>query len=148
MWSSTSLLEKLIFGFLAAAVIVVILGVSGCFSPTLEYSEPLTENGIALSTLHTTSHTSSSTAIGFTTGGNIAFTPTTVTVPETWGVVFRCDHGNKFAIQGSDAEHHDLWQRLDDAVPVTIQYREVYEVDGDERVLVDYDFMDAWERER
>ena len=76
-----------------------------------------------------------------------------VTVPENYGVLFQCQHGN-FTSQGPDARHQILYQQLHDGQKVDVLYQEIYQATYDdtnddgkkellERVLVDFDFLDA-----
>ena len=76
-------------------------------------------------------------------------------VPEKFGVVFQCQHG-EFTIEGSKPKHKALYDKLKDwqGKMVDITYMEEYRVtyeDKDEdgtkeetsRVLIDLDFLDA-----
>ncbi len=85
---------------------------------------------------------------------DIAITTREINVPETWGAVFRCDHGSKFAIQGSKPEYKKLWEKLDSGMNVVIDYKEIrrntYEDINSDGVkdltksdVIDYDFIDA-----
>ncbi len=82
------------------------------------------------------------------------------TVPEKYGVVFQCEHGRTFCIQGDNNEgdvskYKILYDKLNGHVndSVYITYQEIYDVtyekndDGKKvetkRVLVDLDFIDA-----
>jgi len=140
---------------------LVLLGtipfISGCeqrIQTRLELSDLMQENGQVVDTLYNQGYHDSKINLGITSNGEMSLTPTTVNVPETWGVVFRCGHGNKFAIQGSEDKHKILWEKLDPNTNVIIDYKEVrkntYEdINGDgirdltNSVVVDYDFIDA-----
>ena len=82
------------------------------------------------------------------------------TIPEKYGVVFQCEHGRTFCIQGDNNEgdvskYKILYDKLNGHVndSVYITYQEVYEVTYEKndagkkvetkRVLVDLDFIDA-----
>lgn len=78
-----------------------------------------------------------------------------VTVPEKFAVVFECKHGG-FISQGTDIRHKDLYERFKErkGSEVDVTYKEIYRVTYDdvdkdgkkeviERVLVDYDFLNA-----
>lgn len=131
-------------------IILICLLCLGCDSYTRRIeSSVLTESAVVVDNLYNPSYHQSSTDIGFTTGGEVTMTPTSIDVPETWGVIFRCQHG-KFAITGSDVFHKKMWDRLDVNTEVTIKYKEVYDITYDSandkeisRRLIDYDFIDA-----
>ena len=127
-------------------------GLNGCnlnYSKQ-EQSEILYEKGKVITTLYNKKHSDSDIGVGITTGGDFAVTSTSVTIPETWGVVFRCEHGNKFPIMGKDEKYKKLWEILDEGDSVRISYRENYNVKYDGKTkeiinkeLTDYDFIDA-----
>ena len=86
-----------------------------------------------------------------------ALTSSKVTIPETWGVYFRCSHGAKFAVDGSSKEYKELWERLDPGMNVDIEYKEVFnsryedqDKDGELELvkteMVDYDFITATQK--
>jgi len=120
-----------------------------------EHSDLMQEKGYVVDNLHSDGYHKSKLSMGMTMKGKLTFTPTSITVPETWGVVFRCEHENKFVISGSIQRHKDLWSKLDPQTEVTIDYKEIYrttykDVDNDgevddvfSRELIDYDFIDA-----
>ncbi len=115
------------------------------------------ENGIVLDTLHSEGHFRTETFLEtrYKNGEpDMGLVQRHRNDPSTWGVVFRCDHGNKFAIQGSTEEYKKLWEKMDPGMNVVIIYKEVYrsiyrDIDGDgkrdlvTKELVDYDFIDA-----
>lgn len=70
---------------------------------------------------------------GISSGGHAVFTSTRI--PARYSVVFNCQHGN-FAVEGQD-----VWVGAVEGSRGTIYYREVFEVDGDRRTLVDLDFV-------
>lgn len=124
---------------------------SGCKEQTkYENSEILYEKGKVITTLYSKKHSDSDVGVGITTGGNLAVTSTSITIPERWGVVFRCEHGNKFPILGEDEKYKVLWEKLDEGDSVDIAYKEIYKVVYDRKTkqvinkeLMDYDFIDA-----
>jgi len=140
---------------------LVSLAMAGCEPVQItktEYSELMHEKGRVVDTMHSNGYHDSKTNISPTMDfdGNIgmAITEVKIDVPETWGVVFRCEHDNKFPIQGSKAKYKVLWEKLDPGMEVIIDYKEEYrniyeDIDGDgvrdliESKLVDYDFIDA-----
>jgi len=82
-----------------------------------------------------------STGIGMTTNGGMAMTtsPIHVTIPETYMIVFKCEHG-LFPYKGSLVKA--MYADLNEGDVVTIAYREVYREYGDgERKLVDLDLI-------
>ncbi len=115
-----------------------------------EQSEVLYEKGKVITTLYNKKHSDSNMGVGITTGGDLAVTSTSITIPESWGVVFRCEHGNKFPIMGKDEKYKKLWKKLDEGDSVRISYKENYEVKYNRKTkmavskeLIDYDFIDA-----
>ena len=127
------------------------IALNGCAEYTKEeQSGILYEKAKVITTLYSKEHTSTDIAPGMTSKGDIAISISSITIPETWGVVFRCEHGNKFPIQGSDEEYKKLWEKFDDGDSVNIEYKENYKVKYERktdkviaRELTDYDFIDA-----
>lgn len=66
-------------------------------------------------------------------------------IPAKYGVMFECEHGVKFVIEGIDQRHQQLWQRMKKDSTITIFYREIYHIDTKtgQKTLFDYDFLDA-----
>jgi len=66
-------------------------------------------------------------------------------IPAKYGVMFECEHGVKFVIEGTKEKHKSLWQRMKKDSAVTIFYREIYHVDTKtgQKTLADFDFLDA-----
>ena len=115
-----------------------------------EQSEILYEKGKVITTLYSKRHDDSDMGVGITTGGDLAITSTSITIPERWGVVFRCEHKNKFPIMGEDEKYKKLWEKLDEGDSVKISYKEIYKVMYNGKTkqvinkeLMDYDFIDA-----
>ena len=107
-----------------------------------ESSAVLYEDAVVDGLIYSPSHHSSRMDVGITTGGNLSLTPTSVSIPERHGVVFKCQHG-KFYI-----ESKSLWQSLSQGDRVVIEYQELFKVeykDGKEisRELYDLDFLSA-----
>jgi hypothetical protein len=140
----------LAFGLAASAF-------TGCIDRRIEYSDVLKENAVVSDTVYTPSHHGSSVDVGITTDfdGNagLSFTPTSVSIPEKYGVVFRCQHG-KFVVQGAGERYRELWEGFEEGQEVEVTYKEVYrsvydDADGDgvkelvERELIKYDFLGA-----
>lgn len=127
-------------------------GLNGCnmdYSKQ-EQSEILYEKGKVKTTLYSKEHTSTDVAPGITTGGDIAISVSSTTIPEMWGAVFRCEHGNKFPIMGKEEKYKKLWEKLDEGDSVRISYRENYNIEYNGKTkeviskkLTDYDFIDA-----
>ena len=139
-------LTKLLIPFFAGSLVI-----GGCKEQTkYENSEILYEKGKVITTLYSKKHNDSSTGFGMTTGGDLAVTSTSITIPERWGVVFRCEHKNKFPIMGKDEKYKKLWEKLDEGDSVKISYKEIYKVRYNRKTeqiinkeLIDYDFVDA-----
>lgn len=134
------------------AMIPLVAGsLNGCKEQTkYEQSDILYEKGKVITTLYNQKHTDSDLDIGITTGGDLAITPTSVTIPERWGVVFRCEHKNKFPIMGKDDKYKKLWEKLDEGDSVIISYKEIYKAIYNiktkqilNKEVIDYDFIDA-----
>lgn len=129
-------------GWLFAAVS---LFCGGCDMPQTQYSAELTESGTVHDTAFVPKGHGSDTAVGFNTGkgGGVTITPVSITIPERYAVIFKCEHG-KFVIDGNTGK--ELYKRLERGDSVTIRYREVYRVTRTETNLVDLDFVDATKR--
>lgn len=79
--------------------------------------------------------------IGYTfTGRGGGPTVVSVSTPEEWAVVFRCQHGS-FVVDGPKAK--ELFGRFKQGDAVEIQYRVIYETVKGQDVPVDMDFIDA-----
>lgn len=124
----------------------------------LEYSDIKKERGVVVDTYHTDAHSHSEITMSpsFDMDGNASLSlgSSTTSLPETWGVYFRCEHNTKFPIDGSEQRHKELWEKLDPGMDVTITYREQYKNTYEDRdhngerelvnrELVDFDFLDA-----
>lgn len=102
-----------------------------------EYGPELTEQGRVDQTVYAPRSHSSGTSVGM--DGKVGFV--SVSTPEQYAVVFQCEHG-KFVLEGTQNAER-MWRSLSEGDSVTIVYREGFRGDGDERRLVDYDFIDA-----
>jgi hypothetical protein len=126
-------------------LIALLALVSGC-GPELEYSTPKTEPGKVSKLIFVPSGHGSDVAVGFNTGkdGGMTLTPIDLDIPARYGIVFECPHGS-FAVEGS--KWVGLWKSLKEGQEVTIEYREVYEVDLTKpksgRKFKKYDFLGA-----
>lgn len=139
-------------------VILLVSFASGCEYDTSEIveSEVLHEDAEVVDVVYTPSRHGSNTELvpTFDFEGNVNFALTTVTVsiPEKYAVVFRCQHG-KFIVEGTDQQHKKLWSRFTGGEKVDVSYKEVYRktyhvVDKERTLikppeLIDYDFLDA-----
>lgn len=129
---------RFIAGLLMAAILI-----PGC-GPDLEYSEPKTEPGRVAKLIFVPSGHGDDVAVGVNTGkgGGVTVTPVSIDIPQRYGIVFECQHGT-FAVEGD--KWVGLWKSLKEGQEVTIQYREVYEVDlakpKSERKFRKYDFL-------
>ena len=128
---------------------------TGCKETKTELSDILHEDAVVSETVYSPSRHGSdiSPTYDLTGDGGVGFAITSVSIPEKYAVVFKCQHG-KFIVEGTDKAHRDLWQRLEEGKKVDVSYKEIYkavydDVDGDgekdllSRDLVDRDFLDA-----
>lgn len=125
---------------------LVLLLILGCRDIRKESSAILYENAVVDGLIYSPPHHSRDIDIGLTSGGNLSFTPTSVSIPERHGVVFKCQHG-KFYI-----ESKSLWESLSQGDRVVIDYQELFKVeykDGKEisRELYDLHFLGAHKNE-
>ena len=131
------------------------LAVGGC-GPDIknDSSTILHEKGVVVDVVYSPSKHGSGAGPTIDFNGNIGIAFTSVTVPERYAVVFKCEHGEKFIVQGKTQEYKDLWQRFVEGDSVDISYKELYRStyedtndDGEKelvkRELIDYDFLDA-----
>lgn len=107
----------------------------------------LKEPAVVENLIYSPSLHSSDLAPTLSMSGKVGLAITSVSVPEKYAVVFRCQHG-KFIIEGVDENHKKLWQRLTRDQKVIVSYKEVYYVTYKDDVVVsrelaDYDFIDA-----
>ena len=136
------------------------LGTIGCSSreEKTELSDVLHEDALVVETVYTHSRHDSGSSVGMDLDLNISFHTTSINIPEKYAVVFKCQHG-KFIVEGTDAEHKRLWEKLVEGQKVDVTYREIYKTiyndkDGDgkkdlvERILVNYDFLGAEPKEK
>ena len=144
----TNLISKLTKLVMIPAVSIML---NGCSEYTKnEQSKILYEKGKVVTTLYNKEHTSTDIAPGMTSGGDIAISVNSTTFPEMWGIVFRCEHGNKFPIIGEEDKYKKLWEKFDDGDSVKIAYKENYLIKYERKTdkvinkeLTDYDFIDA-----
>ena len=124
----------------AACLLVMVLG-CGPYRTT-EYGDQKIERGRVSQLVFVPKGHGDALAPGYSfgSGGGMTLTDVSIDIPARYAVVFECAHGT-FAIQG----HKAMWQRLKEGVEVDIKYREVIEVVGDQRTVVDLDFLDAHE---
>jgi hypothetical protein len=146
----------------ALLFLVAALGV-GCGGPETvkEYSDELHEDATIVMTTFTPSSHDTKFEPSFGGSGSLGYGPsgvgfrvgkhwqiTTVTVPEKFGTIFRCKHG-EFTV--GRKEIYDRFKNFAGKV-ADVSYREVYETvyetkDGERKMvsrsLVDYDFLNA-----
>ena len=138
-------------------VILLISFVSGCEYNTSEIveSDILHEDAEVVDVVYVPSRHGSDISPTVTTDadGNlqVGITTVSVTIPEKYAVVFRCQHG-KFIVEGTDQRHKDLWSKFTGGEKVDVSYKEVYKkyyhvVDKERSLikteLIDYHFIDA-----
>jgi len=123
---------------------------NSCDYTKTEQSEILYEKGKVITTLYNQKHSDSEIGAGMTTGGDLVVTSNSIDIPEKWGVVFKCEHGNKFPIMGKGEEYKKLWKELEEGDSVKISYKENYKIIYDYKTdkpkskeLIDYDFINA-----
>lgn len=142
---------KPLFFLIVGVLLLALLGsLSACDFAVTRYGPNLTEEATVADLAYIPSGHGSGVGVGFTTGGNMAVTSTSVDIPERYAVVFHCPHG-KFVVEGG--QYRGLWMRLREGQAVTVHYRHVQEcrkVDGviqeDTCRTVDLDFLDATAR--
>lgn len=139
----------------------LVILLAGCQEVKQEFSEALHEDAVIENVVYTPSQHEPRVEPSFGGSGAIGFGPngvgirigngiqfTSVTVPEKFAVVFRCQHG-QFIIS-----RKKVYEKFKDHKDKTVDvvYREVYRTtyntqDGKKRVvareLVDYDFLGA-----
>jgi hypothetical protein len=132
-------------------LMLMVIGLVGC-GANREYGGLLTEPGEVYDVAYVPSGHGSDVAVGFTSKGSTTITPVSITIPERYAVVFKCQHG-KFVIDGERGE--SIYKRFNKGDLVTIQYCEVFEVTKERKSgktvtvtnSVDLHFIDAVKRE-
>ncbi len=120
-----------------------------------ESSEILNEPAVVSEVVYNPSKHGSGMGPTISLSGKVGMAFTSVTIPEKYAVVFKCQHG-KFIIEGEDQRHKDLWGRFDQGDSVRVSYKEMYQSEYHhfpsksqkqdslvKRTLVDFDFIDA-----
>jgi hypothetical protein len=124
---------------------------NGCKREVIEHSKTLHEDAKVVQTVYEPSRHSTDVSPTFHLDSDgdphVGFAVTSISVPETYAVVFQCQHG-KFIVEGEDQRHKELWQKLSEGQKVDVTYQEEYRVvyDGTNvvsRDLFKYHFMDA-----
>lgn len=150
--------------FVAVFVCGIVLLSTGCKEIKREFSDTLHEDAVIIETVYTPSRHNAELGltliktgpgpIGMDFGGNFGIVLggglqiSSVTVPEKFAIVFKCQHG-QFIIT-----RKETYEKLKNhkGKTVDVAYREVYRTtydtkDGEkqvvERVLVDYNFLTA-----
>lgn len=75
-------------------------------------------------------------------GKNVAVTSVTVTIPTTYTIIFKCQHG-RFIVTGSDDRHRSLFLRFHKGERVDVKYAEWFKMHGSNKEVTGYDFIDA-----
>lgn len=119
------------------------LTLAGCYK--VEYSSAMTEKGQVLDLYMTPGRVDHNTMVNTNSHGRVSVQSYVNEVPAKYSVMFRCEHGVRFVITGSDDLHRELYQRMVKNADVTISYRNIYHVDNKthQKTLNDYDFLDA-----
>ena len=123
-------------------ILIAVLIFTACTET--QYSEVLHENATVDETIFSPSQHGTSVGPVMSMNGNIHMAVTSTHVPEVYGIVFHCQHG-KFIVKGTDQFHKTLWSRLQRGDSVTVDYKEIYEVDKEAKTcrLIDFKFIDA-----
>jgi hypothetical protein len=125
---------------------LVLLPLLGCIDYRTETSGVLHEPAKVVCLIYTPSRHDSSIGLsainvagddddiglGLDWGGNLgvrygSFQVSSSEVPEQWGVLFQCKHG-QFTSQGADERHHSLYNKLRDGQLVDVTYKEIYKL--------------------
>lgn len=119
-----------------------LLTLISCEDIRREESRVMTEPAKVVSVVFTPGFHSSDVHPTIDFDGNIGIGISSVSVPDKYGIVFQCQHG-KFFIKS-----RELYNRLTLGQDVVVSYKEIYRCRYEdamvkERVLVDYDFLDA-----
>jgi hypothetical protein len=109
---------------------LILLLVVGCRDIRKEAGPILNENATVVDLIYSPSHHSRSLDLGLTSGGDLSFTPTSVSIPERHGVVFKCQHG-KFYV-----EDKELWLKLIEGDDVVVEYKELFYVEYENGVEI------------
>lgn len=117
--------------YLVIPVLIIVLG--GC--EKTEYGPELTENAEITEVVYTPSQHGSGNSLGVSANGTVVTSFASIDIPEVFAVVFKCEHG-KFIVK-----RKDVWEKAKTGMAVTVHYREVYKVLGEERRLIKYDFL-------
>ncbi len=126
-----------------------LLALAGCKETKTESSDLLYEDAIVSDVVYSPSKHGSGVGptIDLTGEGGMGIAFTSVSVPEKYAVVFKCQHG-KFIVEGETPEYKELWNRFEEGDSVNVSYKEIYKsvYENDrliERTLTAYDFLDA-----
>ncbi|MFA6466953.1 MAG: hypothetical protein WCV71_03770 [Patescibacteria group bacterium] len=136
--------EKLL---VTSLMMLVMVSFTGCKRTVVQQSGELTESAVVDEVIFSPSSHGSSVGPTMSGDGGIGIAVTSVSIPEKYAVVFRCQHG-KFVVQGTSQKYKELWERLIRGQAVTVYYKETYRVvyEGEEllsRELIGYDFLTA-----
>ncbi|MFA5999972.1 MAG: hypothetical protein WC783_03280 [Candidatus Paceibacterota bacterium] len=139
---------------------ILVVSLASCVKYGNTSSEILYEEAIILNATHTpSSHDVVPTmGVGMSFKGDLVMMPTTriIDVPEKWGVIFKCKHG-EFIVERTNPT---LYNKLKDSVgkKVNVSYKEIYNIKYEKvpdpvtgkkiwypvsKTLKDYDFIDA-----
>jgi len=102
---------------------VGMLLLAGCRDIRKESGPLLSEEAVVVDLVYSPGHHSSDLDIGVTSGGDVSFTPTSISIPAKHGVVFRCQHGKFYT------ESKELWGSLMEGDNVIIDYKELFYVE-------------------
>ena len=113
--------------------LLALMALTGCTNR--EYGPEQTEPARVADLPYVPSGHGSGTGIGIGSKGVVP-TMTTVDIPARYAIVFECQHG-RLVVE----RHPEIWKTLRVGQQVTVRFREVFEVSGESRHLVDLDFL-------
>lgn len=109
---------------------------SACYS----YSAPMTEEVVVEATPFAPAQSGMGIGSGTDHKGRSVTTTEFVSIDAAYAVVLRCDAHGRFAVQGSDERHKQLWSRFQVGDRLTVVYREKRNLSGER---VGFDFISA-----
>lgn len=110
-----------------------------CIDYAIEVTPVLNETGEVVAKDYTASMDGDTSSVGITTNGDLTFSGGDVHIPESFSIVFTCEHGAVFTVKNKQ-----VYSKLKIGDKVTITYKERYKnyKDG-RRVLIKIHFIDA-----
>lgn len=106
-------------------------------------SETMLEQAIVEDIIYSPGQHGSGSSIGIDTNLDIQIMSTDINTSPQYAIVFKCMHG-RFVIQGESEQYKKYWQSFNKGQTVTIEYKEIYNIENNRRTLLKYDFIDAY----